>query len=77
MMGAGAQAFDMTLEYLKTREQFGRVIGSFQALGHRAADLFSQMELARSCGEAALQAGDSRYGIGQIIERGSEQLSVG
>ncbi len=59
MMGTGAQAFDMTLEYLKTREQFGRVIGSFQALGHRAADLFSQMELARSCGEAALQAIDS------------------
>ncbi len=59
MMGTGAQAFDMTLEYLKTREQFGRVIGSFQALGHRAADLFSAMELARSCHEAALQAIDS------------------
>ncbi|MFK7913318.1 MAG: acyl-CoA dehydrogenase family protein [Pseudomonadales bacterium] len=59
MMGTAAQAFDMTLEYLKTREQFGRVIGSFQALGHRAAMLFSQMELARSCGEAALQALDA------------------
>ncbi|MDA1076070.1 MAG: acyl-CoA/acyl-ACP dehydrogenase, partial [Proteobacteria bacterium] len=35
MLGSAAQAFDMTLEYLKTREQFGRVIGSFQALGHR------------------------------------------
>ncbi len=58
MMGTGAQAFDMTLEYLQTREQFGRVIGSFQALGHRAADLFSAMELARSCHEAALQAID-------------------
>lgn len=58
MLGTAAQAFDMTLEYLKTREQFGRVIGSFQALGHRAAMLFSQMELARSCGEAALQALD-------------------
>lgn len=59
MIGTAAQAFDMTLEYLKTREQFGRVIGSFQALGHRAAMLFSQMELARSCGEAALQALDA------------------
>lgn len=59
MLGTAAQAFDMTLEYLKTREQFGRVIGSFQALGHRAAGLFTRMELARSCAEAALQAIDS------------------
>ena len=60
MLGTAAQAFDMTLEYLKTREQFGRVIGSFQALGHRAAGLFTQMELARSCAEAALQAIDAQ-----------------
>jgi alkylation response protein AidB-like acyl-CoA dehydrogenase len=59
MLGTAAQAFDMTLEYLKTRVQFGRVIGSFQALGHRAADLFSEMELARSCVEAALQSIDA------------------
>ena len=59
MLGTAAQAFDMTLDYLKTREQFGRVIGSFQALGHRAAQLFSDMELARSCVEAALQAIDA------------------
>ena len=59
MLGTAAQSFDMTLEYLKTREQFGRVIGSFQALGHRAASLFSNMELARSCAEAALQAIDN------------------
>jgi alkylation response protein AidB-like acyl-CoA dehydrogenase len=59
MLGTAGQAFDMTLEYLKTREQFGRVIGSFQALGHRAADLFGDMELTRSCVEAALQAIDS------------------
>jgi alkylation response protein AidB-like acyl-CoA dehydrogenase len=59
MLGTASQAFDMTLEYLKTREQFGKVIGSFQALGHRAADLFSAMELSRSCMEGALQAIDS------------------
>ncbi len=59
MLGTAAQAFDMTLEYLKTREQFGRVIGSFQALGHRAAGLFTSMELARSCVEAALSAVDA------------------
>ena len=56
MLGTAAEAFDMTLNYLKTRVQFGQVIGSFQALGHRAAELFSEMELARSCVEGALQS---------------------
>ncbi len=60
MLGCGARAFDMTLEYLKTRRQFGKLIGSFQALGHRAAELYSQMELARSCVEAALKGIDDR-----------------
>jgi alkylation response protein AidB-like acyl-CoA dehydrogenase len=60
MLGTAAQAFDMTLAYLKTREQFGKVIGSFQALGHRAAMLFTSMELARSCAEGALQALDAK-----------------
>jgi alkylation response protein AidB-like acyl-CoA dehydrogenase len=59
MLGTAAQAFDMTLEYLKTRVQFGQVIGSFQALGHRAAGLFTEMELARSCVEGALQSIDA------------------
>ena len=59
MLGVAAQSFDMTLEYLKNRVQFGEVIGSFQGLGHRAAGLFSQMEMTRSCVEAALQAIDA------------------
>lgn len=59
MLGTAAQAFDMTLDYLKTRNQFGQVIGSFQALGHRAAGLFTEMELARSCVEGALSAIDN------------------
>ena len=58
MLGTATRSFDMTLEYLKTRKQFGKVIGSFQALGHRAAELFGQQELARSCAEAALHAID-------------------
>jgi alkylation response protein AidB-like acyl-CoA dehydrogenase len=66
MLGTAAQAFDMTLEYLKTREQFGQVIGSFQALGHRAAGLFGQMELSRSCSEAALQAIDDDENVEQM-----------
>ncbi len=58
MLGTAAQSFDMTLDYLKNRVQFGQVIGSFQALGHRAATLFTEMEMARSCVEAALTAID-------------------
>ncbi len=59
MLGTASEAFDRTLEYLKTREQFGQVIGSFQSLGHRAATLFMSMEFARSCVEAALRAIDT------------------
>ena len=53
-----AQAFAVTLEYLKTRRQFGQLIGSFQALQHRAAKMFSDIELTRSAVEAALAAID-------------------
>jgi len=59
MLGAALQAFDVTLEYLKTRVQFGQVIGSFQALQHRAAKMFTDLELSRSAVEAALQAIDA------------------
>jgi alkylation response protein AidB-like acyl-CoA dehydrogenase len=59
MLGAALQAFEITLDYLKVRVQFGQVIGSFQALQHRAAKMFTELELARSCVEAALQAIDN------------------
>ena len=76
MLGCAAQAFDMTLEYLKTREQFGEVIGSFQALGHRAAALFTGLELARSCAEAALQAIDEEaHNIPQMCSLSKSRLS--
>ncbi len=58
MLGVGCYAFEMTLDYLKTRKQFGQVIGSFQALGHRAAELYSAQEMARSCAEAGVTAID-------------------
>ncbi|HEV2649869.1 MAG TPA: acyl-CoA dehydrogenase family protein [Rhizomicrobium sp.] len=58
MLGQAAQSFDVTLDYLKTRVQFGQVIGTFQALQHRAAKMFTDLELARSCVEGALQAID-------------------
>jgi len=59
MLGSAVQAFETTLDYLKTRVQFGQVIGSFQALQHRAAKMFTDLELARSCVEAALAAIDA------------------
>ena len=59
MLGSALQGFETTLDYLKTRVQFGQTIGSFQALQHRAAKMFSELELARSCVEAALTAIDN------------------
>jgi alkylation response protein AidB-like acyl-CoA dehydrogenase len=59
MLGAASQAFDITLDYLKTRTQFGQLIGSFQSLQHRAAKMFTDLELARSLVEAALEALDA------------------
>jgi alkylation response protein AidB-like acyl-CoA dehydrogenase len=46
LFGIAACAFDMTLDYLRTRRQFGKAIGSFQALQHRAVDGYVQQELA-------------------------------
>jgi len=47
-VGVMAAMQETTLEYLKTRQQFGRPIGSFQALQHRAVDMFTAVEQARS-----------------------------
>jgi alkylation response protein AidB-like acyl-CoA dehydrogenase len=53
LLGAMDRAFAMTLDYLKTRQQFGKLIGSFQALQHRAVDLQIQVALTRASVEAA------------------------
>ena len=62
MLGGMSQVFDDTLAYLKTREQFGVVIGSFQALKHRAANVFMEIELCRSAVMAAATAADAGEG---------------
>jgi len=54
-VGAAARALEMTVEYAKVRHQFGRPIGSFQALKHRMADLYVQLEAARSAAYAAAE----------------------
>jgi alkylation response protein AidB-like acyl-CoA dehydrogenase len=48
MVGVGSGAMDMTFEFLKQRKQFGQLIGEFQALQHRAAHLYGEIEGARS-----------------------------
>jgi alkylation response protein AidB-like acyl-CoA dehydrogenase len=58
MMGLTKAAYEMTLDYLKTRTQFGQLIGSFQALQHRASAMLVEMELSRSCVVAAFDALD-------------------
>lgn len=58
MLGSACQAFDTTLDYLKTRTQFGRLIGSFQVLQHRAVRMLGELELTRSVVEAAMLAID-------------------
>ena len=59
MLGGMFEAFDLTVDYLKTRDQFGTKIGTFQGLQHRAANVFMELELARSCVMAAARAVDA------------------
>ncbi len=63
LLGVGGGAMDMTVGYLKQRKQFGVTIGSFQALQHRAAHLYSEMEVARAAvlrAQQLLDAGSDR-----------------
>jgi alkylation response protein AidB-like acyl-CoA dehydrogenase len=59
MLGGMQQAFALTLEHLKNRRQFEAPIGSFQALKHRAANVFIELELAKSAVMAAARAVDA------------------
>ncbi len=59
LLGLSSAAFEKTVTYLTERKQFGRVIGSFQGLQHRAAELYAELELARSIVLQALQAIDA------------------
>ena len=63
LVGVAAGASAMTLDYLKQRKQFGRLIGEFQALQHRSAHLFGEIEIARAVAQKAaamIDAGDAR-----------------
>ena len=61
LLGIADEAFDRTVAYLKERKQFDRVIGSFQALQHRAARLYARLDLARGVVLKALRAIDEGH----------------
>ena len=60
MFGVGQGAMDMTMTYLKQRKQFGQLIGEFQSLQHRAAHLYSELEIARATVMKAQQLLDEK-----------------
>jgi alkylation response protein AidB-like acyl-CoA dehydrogenase len=59
LVGVAAGASAMTLDYLKQRRQFGKLIGEFQALQHRAAHLYGEIEIARAAALNAAMSIDS------------------
>lgn len=65
-VGVARGSMDMTVDYLKQRKQFGKLIGEFQALQHRAAHLYSEVEIARA---AVIKAQ-------QLLDAGAENASL-
>ncbi len=65
-VGVARGAMDMTIDYLKQRKQFGKLIGEFQALQHRAAHLYSEVEIARAVVIKAQQ----------LLDAGAENASL-
>lgn len=79
LVGLMSAAIDMTVEYLKTRNQFGRPIGSFQALQHRAVDDFAKLVSARSfLFQVAAQGIDISSSMASALKAhaGAEALAV-
>ena len=66
LVGVAAGSSAMTVDYLKQRKQFGKLIGEFQVLQHRAAHLFGEIEIARA---AALKAA-------QLLDSGDERAEL-
>ena len=61
MVGVSEEVFGRTVSYLKERKQFGRLIGEFQALQHRAAQLYIEIEITRAAVLKALQTLDGNF----------------
>ena len=67
MVGGMTSAINLTVKYISERKQFGKPIGSFQALHHKAADMFIQKELAVSA---------VYYAVAAMVENSDEKLSA-
>jgi len=79
MLGSIQEVFERILDFLKTREQFGILIGSFQGLQHRAATMYSEIELCKSVVRAALagldDSGKRRQDIAELASIAKAKLS--
>jgi alkylation response protein AidB-like acyl-CoA dehydrogenase len=76
MLGGLQECFERTVEYLKVREQFGVPIGSFQALKHRAAQMFCEVELSKSVVLDALSAlDDDRDDLAEMASLAKSRLN--
>ncbi len=76
LLGLSTEAFERTVAYLKERKQFGQVIGTFQGLQHRAAELFAELELGRSIMLKALHAiDDNDEQLARIASAAKAKLS--
>ena len=85
MLGSVQAAFEQTINYLKERQQFGKKIGTYQALQHRVADLFCEIELCKTIVLKSLQAIDNgdkeitklahlaKAKLGEVIKRTSNE----
>lgn len=80
LVGVAEGASAMTLDYIKQRKQFGRVIGSYQALQHRAAHLYSEMEVARAAtlkAQQSLDAGSADAGRDTSVAKAMAGMASG
>lgn len=76
MLGGLQECFERTVEYLKVREQFGVPIGSFQALKHRAAQMFCEVELSKSVVLDSLSAlDDDRDDLAEMASLAKSRLN--
>lgn len=75
LLGAAERAFQMTMEYLGVRKQFGRYIGSFQVLQHRAAEAKIQLALSRAVLEEAVSAVGRGAGRSEQVRSGARAIA--
>ncbi len=77
-VGVAEAAHEMTVEYLKTRQQFGTLIGSFQVLQHRSVDMFVELELCRSIAmEAMIRVASNDPERAEAVSAAMAQLGQG